>query len=73
VRFEPKGPGADGWVDARIPPPCSFISGAVELAMVARTQWNGEFVADFAANRAALREPRVMNIRGPPAADKPSI
>jgi len=38
--------------------------------MVAPTQWNGEFVADLAANGPVLRETQVMGVRGPSAADQ---
>jgi hypothetical protein len=41
--------------------------------VVASTLWYGEFVAGFAANSAVLGGPQVLNIRGPSAADKPSI
>ena len=38
--------------------------------MVAPTQWNGEFIADLAANSPVLRETQVMGVRGPSAADQ---
>jgi len=38
--------------------------------MVAPTQWNGEFIADLAAESAVLREAQMMGIRGPSAADQ---
>jgi hypothetical protein len=34
----------------------------MHLAMVTATQWDSEFVADFAAQRAALREAKMMGI-----------
>jgi hypothetical protein len=44
-------------------PPCCFITVPVKLAMMETTNRNRELVADFASERARLREPEVMRVR----------
>ena len=41
--------------------------------MVPATQWDGELVANLSSHRAALREPKVMRVRGVPPADEASL
>ena len=63
MRLEPQRPRGDSRIDPGFTPPCGFIAAAVNLAMVAAAQRDGELIADLAAERAALREPQVMGIR----------
>jgi hypothetical protein len=60
-------------IDARNLPPGNFVAVAMELTMVAATEWDGELVADFAAERPALRESQVMSIAGLPATDQAGL
>ncbi len=43
-------------VDAGILPPSSFVSGAVDLAMLSTAERYGELVAHLEAKTASLRE-----------------
>ena len=51
-------------------PPRRFVTAAVDFAMVTSAQGDSEFVADLPPERSALREAKVMSIRGSPAADQ---
>src|ERR1700733_11188265 len=51
-------------VDAHLLPPRAFVAGAVRRTVMSPAQRHGEFVADFAAKGAALRETQMMRIRG---------
>ena len=41
--------GGDGWISARILPPCGFIATAMGLAMMAPAQRHGELITGLAA------------------------
>ena len=62
MRFQPQFSCRDGRIDPRLPPPCYFVAAAVNLAVVAATQGNGELVADFATERPALAIAQMMGI-----------
>jgi hypothetical protein len=49
-------------------PPCGFIAAAMEFAVVQAAHRNGEFVAHFARQSAALCETEMMRVRRLPAA-----
>ena len=49
-------------VDLHPDPPGGLVAIAVQLAMVAATEWNGVFVADLAAERARLRPVLALTI-----------
>jgi hypothetical protein len=49
-------------------PPCGLIPVSMENSMMGPAKWDGVLVAHPAAERAQLREPKVMSIRRPPAA-----
>jgi hypothetical protein len=68
--FKPQHAGGDGWIDLGLAPPRRFIAAAVHLAMMAVTQRDRKFVADLAAERAALCESQVMGVRGLSAANE---
>ena len=64
VRLEPERAGGADGIDPGILPPCGFVAAAVDLAMMAAAQRDGELIADLASERAVLREPKMMRIRG---------
>jgi hypothetical protein len=49
-------------------PPRGFITAVMNFAVVAATERDGEFIADLAAKRAALRKSQMMGIGGTAAA-----
>jgi hypothetical protein len=55
--LQPKRAGAYDMIDADIRPPCGFIAGPIDLAVMASAQRNGELMARLATERAALCEP----------------
>ena len=54
-------------------PPRGFIAMAMDFAVVAPAERDGELVADFAAECAALGEAQVMGVAGLPAADQAGL
>jgi hypothetical protein len=54
------------WLAAQALPPLSFITRAVQFAMLASTERNGEFVDHLASERPGLGEPNVMWVRWSP-------
>ena len=63
MRCEPERTSTDAWIDPGAPPPVGFIAAAMDLAMMAATQWDRKLVADLAAECPALRETQVVGIR----------
>src|ERR1700730_2267021 len=63
MRLQPKRACAQHRIDGSLPPPCGFIVRAVDLAMVASTQGDGELIADLVAERPALCEAQMVSIR----------
>jgi len=49
-------------INAGLFPPCNFITRAVNFAMVAPAERDGELVADLASQRAQLREPEMVGV-----------
>jgi hypothetical protein len=70
VSFEPQGTRCDIRVDPSLHPPHGFITVSVDFAMMTAAQRHREFVTDLPAQRSALREAKVMSIRGLPSADQ---
>src|SRR4029077_4035686 len=60
----------NGRVHASIPPPSGFVATAVHLVMVPAAEWNGEFIADLAAECSTLRKAKVVGVRRPAAANQ---
>ena len=56
-------------VDAGTLPPLSFVTGAVDLAVVSAAERYGELVADLEAETAYLREAQMMGVAGQPFTD----
>ena len=57
-------------IDACCVPPSHFVAAAMNLAVVAAAEGDGELIADFSAERAGLCESQVVSIAGLPAADQ---
>ena len=68
--LQPQRAGSDGRIDTGLFPPRGFIATAMDLAVVATAQRHGELIAHFSPERAVLREPQMMGIGGPAAADQ---
>ena len=73
MRLQPQLPSFDYRIDSHLQPPHRFVAAAMNLAMVSSTQWHGEFVADRAAERWALRKPHVVGIRWLPGANQAGL
>lgn len=56
MRFKPECAGGNSRINPAVPPPSGFITAAMNLAMLASTQWDGELIADLYP--AVLRPPR---------------
>jgi hypothetical protein len=65
MSLEPKRARHRERIDASISPPCGFVAAAMNFAMVAAAQWDGEFVARSARYSAALCETEMMRVRRP--------
>ena len=70
MRLQPQRAGGDGRIDTGLLPPSGFIATAMDLAVVAPAQRHGELIAHFSPERAVLREPQMMGIGGPAAANQ---
>ena len=62
MRLQPQRAGGDGRIDTGLFPPCGFIATAMDLTVMAPAQRHGELIADFAPERAVLREAQMMGI-----------
>jgi hypothetical protein len=49
-------------------PPYAFVAAPMEFTMVSPAEWHGELIADFAPERPALRELKMMRVRRATAA-----
>jgi hypothetical protein len=70
MRLAPERSGNFQHINSKAAPPSRFIAVTVELAMMTTAQRNGELVAHFAGERAALCEPKVVGIGRKPTAHK---
>jgi hypothetical protein len=59
----PKLAGDLDRINAGLLPPGLLVADAVNRAVMRAAQWDGEFIAGFAAERARLNESEVMRIR----------
>jgi len=64
VRLLPKPFGDGEGVYAHVVPPGSFVAGVVKLAMMGAAEWDGELVADLAAERLLLGKADMMRVGG---------
>ena len=51
-------------------PPGDFVARLMKLSMMPTAEWNGEFIADFDAQSAQLRETQMVWVAGVPSANK---
>jgi hypothetical protein len=63
MRFEPQRSSHFGRINPSRSPPYSFVTAAVDFAMVSSTERNRELIAHLAPERPALRESEVVGIR----------
>ena len=70
MRLQPQRAGRDDWIDTGLDPPCGFIAATMNLAVVAPAQRHGKLIAHFSPERAMLREPQMMGIRGSTTANQ---
>jgi hypothetical protein len=70
MRLEPQRASLDYRINTNLLPPRPFISVPMDFAMMPSTQGHSEFIADLAAECPALREPQVVRIAGPAAANQ---
>ncbi len=68
--LKPQRAGSACRIDPGGPPPRRLVATAVNFAMVAATQGNREFVADFSAEGSSLRKPKVVRVRRTSPADE---
>src|ERR1700723_3666629 len=61
------------WINSGIAPLRGFIAVAVEFAMIAAAERDGELVADLSAKCPALGEAQVVGVAGLPAADQAGL
>jgi hypothetical protein len=70
---QPQRASRNSRVHASIPPPCGLVATAVHLAMVPAAEWNGEFIADLAAECSTLRKAQVVGVRRPAATNQAGL
>ena len=71
--LKPKCAGSRKRVYSRVPPPESFVTAAMDLAVVRATKRHRELVTHLATERTRLREPQMMRIRRPATANKTGL
>jgi hypothetical protein len=64
MREQPQRSRGLHWIDTSLAPPCSFIAVGMNFTMVTAAERDGEFIADFAAECAALGEAQVVGVAG---------
>src|SRR5262249_18389509 len=57
-------------IDASLLPPGFFIAASMHRAVMRAAEWDGKFIACFAAERARLHKSDVMRVRGLAAAQQ---
>jgi hypothetical protein len=55
-------------IDVEVLPPCALVAAPMQFAMMKPAHRHGEFVTDFARQRAGLRKPEMVGIRRAAAA-----
>lgn len=69
MRSFPKLPGDTEGVNFQLIPPSNFVSGLVQLPVMAAAERYRKLIAHLEAKSAWLREAEVMRIAGVPSAD----
>ena len=62
MSFKPQRAGSRKGIYSRLPPPRSFISAAMDLAMVHAAKRHSELIAGFASQRARLRVAQMVGV-----------
>jgi len=62
TRLFPQLAGNLDRVDAGLPPPRAFVTGAMQQPMMDATEWDRELIADLAAERTGLGETEVVSV-----------
>jgi hypothetical protein len=57
-------------IDLEVFPPADFITSLMQLPMMSTAEGDREFIADFQANAARLRKPKMMRVARLSSADK---
>jgi hypothetical protein len=70
VRPDPELASDDDRIDPDVLPPCGFVTTTVNFAMMAAAQRDCELVTHLTSERAVLREPEMVSIRGLAATDQ---
>ena len=70
MALQPQHPGLGEGIDACFAPPSRFIAMAMQFAVMAAAERDGELVADLAAERPALGKAQMMGIAGLAAAEE---
>ena len=73
MSFKPQGPRGAGGIEPKLLPPHRFIPVTVNFAMMSPAQWNGELIADFAAERPVLRKAQMMGVTRMTSADQAGL
>jgi len=73
ARFLPQAAGDLEWVKPAVFPPQVFASRTMKFAVVAAAERHGEFIADLAAERLALRKADVVRVDRPPGAHEAGL
>ena len=68
ARVVPKLAGDLQRIDGSLLPPCTLVPSTMHCSVVHAAEWNREFIAGLAAQRARLHEPKMMRVRGPAGA-----
>jgi hypothetical protein len=55
-------------IEVELLPPHAFVAALMEFTVVGTAEWHGELIADFAPERPALREFKMMCVRRATAA-----
>jgi len=73
MRFEPKLPSRDSWINISPLPPRGFVTTVMKLSMVAAAQRHRELIAGLAPHCPTLCEAQVVGIRGPTTANQTGL
>ena len=65
----PEPPGNIDWVNASLPPPSAFVTGAMRGPVMGAAERDREFIARLTAERPRLQVAQMMRVRGLATAD----
>ena len=70
VRLKPQRACSAGRIESELQPPCGFVAVVMQFAVMSSAQWDGELVADFAAEGSILCKAQMVGIARLPSADE---